>query len=155
MRKLNDFSNEMAKPDYGKSFLRLPRKVLQRLYGKDDWEKQLGWLYITLIIHAFHSDGYVLLNGERVSCCRGEFVSSLRKLAELTKLSYSTIKRLLERLKLEQLVRLIPVKGGTRIQIIGYNEITYSQKRTGQPDIQLTAAQSMAAYEERLKRGFI
>lgn len=152
MSKLNHFSHEGYVPAFGKSFIRLPRKLICRLFEEDTNKRLSGWLYFTLVVHCFHSDGLVKIRGKQVRCNKGQLVCCHRKLSDLTNIPPTSIGRLLQRLADEQLITVEVICGGSRISVTGYAEITRSA--SGKEE-ELTASQQMAAYEERLEKGIV
>lgn len=67
------------------SYLRIPRKVINRMLIGTPAERQVGWLHLSLINICFHTDGFVHLQGKRkMSCAKGEYVGSYRDLEKLT-----------------------------------------------------------------------
>lgn len=107
------------------SYLRIPRKVINRMLIGTPAERQVGWLHFSLISLSFHTDGFVYLTGKRkVPCAKGEYVGSYRDLEELTGISRCTIGRLLQQLADECLIEVTRMKGGTRIRVCGYDWLT-------------------------------
>lgn len=153
--KMNRFTtglNAYYCPPANRSFIRFPRTIVKRLYHPEEHMRQSGWLYFTLIVHCYHSNGDVVFRGKRTYCPSGEYIGSRSCLSRLTHLSPSTVARLLQRLEDEKLIEVETIGVGSRIRIVGYQEIT----RTGQGKAAaLTAGQAFAAYEERLERGEI
>ncbi len=150
MRELANKQHMYYFPPSGKSFIRVPRDIVNRLFHSEEAARQAAWLYFTLLVYCYYADGYVMLGRLKVPCNRGEYVGNRSRLSVLTGFSASTVGRLLRRLDSENLIRMWHIPGGSRIQLVGYDDITLAAKN--RPDTP-TAGQSLAAYEERLMRG--
>lgn len=107
------------------SYLRIPRKVINRMLIGTPAERQVGWLHLSLINICFHTDGFVHLQGKRkMSCAKGEYVGSYRDLEKLTGICYGSIGRLLQQLENECLIETTRIENRTRIRVCGYDWLT-------------------------------
>lgn len=127
----------------GKAFIRLPRKILNKLTCPIKKERDLAKMYVTLIIRAFYVDGTVILGKYRHICRRGEYMGTYHELSELTCISIGSVGYYLKLLAIDHLIVVNAVTGGTRIGICGYDYFsgyeleTDTQQRESEPSCTL------------------
>lgn len=117
--------NELIAGDYfGKGYLKVPRTILNQLHAKSVLVRQQGQLHLLLFESCFFVDGYVELNGDQVSCRKGEYVGTQAELARLSGIHPSTVNVLLHKMADAKLVTLTRIPGGSRIRVNGYVDFT-------------------------------
>lgn len=110
---------------FGNSFIKVPRKLVSKMFSRNEAERSLGQLHFTLFCLCNHTDGFVTLGYYYVKCRRGEFVGTYRMLSELSGLSLGTTVRQLNKLEEMNLIEISKVVGGSRITVCGYNDFTF------------------------------
>lgn len=106
------------------SYLRIPRKVINRMLSGSRTERQAGWLHFSLISLCFHTDGFARIGSQKIPCAKGELISSKRDLEKITSISYGSIGRLLQQLEDECLIEMTRIENRTRIRVCGYDWLT-------------------------------
>lgn len=135
MRSLSSGEDTRALEWYGNSFIKMPRIVCKLACSKKKGKCLLGRLLLFLICLCFYADGYVMLNKKKLFCRRGEYVCSLRSLAEVTGISYGSVRRQLAVLSDMGLITVTMLDNGCRIRVCGYEGLVTSQdaKKTVDP----------------------
>lgn len=126
MKESKCTENERVALDYlGKSFVKIPRSILDRLNSHCFVEQQMARLHLCLFGLCYHTDGYALLENRKVVCRRGEYVGKQTRLAEIAGISTGSVSRLINKMKKLQLITVDPIPGGSRIRINGYADFTW------------------------------
>lgn len=82
-------------------FLRVPHFLLDDLYSDDPVRRSKAGVYLCLLRHLYFADGVVVLNRRRMTCRKGEWITTLRQLEQKTGIPRTTIGRVLKRLEEE------------------------------------------------------
>lgn len=122
MKDLNLENDQKALDYFGRSFLKIPWRIVRQMLSDDPSERLLGQLHVALFGLCYHTRGFVMLGDRRVPCDQGEFIGTYRRLAHLSGIKEGTLPRLLYRLKELHLIEMSTLKGGTRIRLCGYKE---------------------------------
>lgn len=135
----------------GKSFVKIPCIMINNLMCINSYKRKLGLLHLLLFGLCYHTDGYVMMNGQKVFCARGEYVGTCSDLVELTGISLSSIYRIIHSLEKLRLVDVVPVEGGSRIRVYGYDQFTARSASENEiAEKPSNAAACMAAAEARI-----
>ncbi len=100
-----------------KGFLKVPQALLDDLYSRNDDTRCKALVYLCLLRHAYFVEGSCMLNGQRITCHKGEWITTYRELEEKTQVSKSRLKLLLETLAMEGKIMLHLNNRYTLIQI--------------------------------------
>lgn len=153
MKDLQNSPSNKPRPDFGRSFICIPRRVLTRVFQGNKSERQLWHLYFILLVYAYHSDSYVRTSKGAAPCQSGEYIGTLRDLSELSGIPRSSLARLLGKLSETGYIEILSSKPHTHISIIDYHLIT--RGGTKRKASSMTPGQALAAYEERLMKGIV
>jgi len=103
-----------------KGFLRVPHVLLDNLFSKDQGRQLLAWLHLTILHHIFYKDGVVTLHHRRIICRQNEWITSYRKLAEITNIGRAQIPGLLQTLVDHGVIVIESCSYYTRIHLIDF-----------------------------------
>lgn len=132
----------------------LPRKILSLMYYNKEAVRLVGTIYVVVLIQSYHSDGHAIVRGKKMDCRRGELFTSVLKLSSVTRIPATTVTRALKKLEMMGFITIKTFPYGNKITVLNYEQITrQGERKTGKKE--LTAAQKMALYEERVSRGII
>lgn len=113
------------------------RKILENPACTKDSDH--AWLWIVMLLKANHDDNFFIWNGKKVTCKRGQFLTSRKSLAKESGIQESKIERILKCFKSDQQIeqqnmytnRLITIKNYDKYQQVEQqNERQMNSKRT-------------------------
>lgn len=99
-------------------WIKIDRRIQEHWIFTDSW-KFRNWIDLILLVN--HKDNKVELNGTLFQCKRGETLRSLQTLATRWRCSKSKVRRFLELLQKEGMIRLKNERKTTRITICKYD----------------------------------
>lgn len=105
----------------GKSFMKMPRKVLTLSVGKSKKQRQFARIYMALVAMSYFKSGFMTLGKKQYACQPGEFYCTYQYLADRTDTSSGSMGYYLKELANEGLIEFSPVSGGTKFKICNYN----------------------------------
>lgn len=105
----------------GKSFMKMPRKVLTLSVGTSKKGRQFARIYMALVAMSYFKSGFMKLGKKLYACQPGEFYCTYQYLADRTDTSSGSIGYFLKELANEGLIEFSPVPGGTKFKICNYN----------------------------------
>lgn len=76
----------------------VPHFLLDDLYSDDPMRRSKAGVYLCFLRHVYFADGVVVLNRRRMTCCKGEWITTVRQLEQKTGIPRTTISRMLIRL---------------------------------------------------------
>lgn len=152
-KKDKNVKTEEALQVLGKSYLMIPRSVCANLYAFDDMQSEMAWLHLTLLIRCNYAEGPVLFNRRTYTCRKGEYIGTYNRLSEYTRLTYSTVRRLLIVLKEQGLIEITRLRGGVAIYLYGYAEYTCPGRKNSVKEMVLSPYQTLLNYEEKIAKG--
>ncbi len=82
-------------------FLRVPHFLLDDLYSDDPVRRSKAGVYLCFLRHVYFADGVVVVNRRRMTCRKGEWITTVRQLEQKTGIPRTTIGRVLKRLEEE------------------------------------------------------
>lgn len=82
-------------------FLRVPHFLLDDLYSDDPVRRSKAGVYLCFLKHVYFADGVVIVNRRRMTCRKGEWITTVRQLEQKTGIPRTTIGRVLKRLEEE------------------------------------------------------
>ncbi len=136
---------------WGKAYLKLPRVVLRMYFSDDPGERETGRIFFVLFAKCSYATGKIRWSDMEVLIHRGEYISTYSCLAQLTGISYHSLRHRMKQMQQKGMIRINRMKGGIRVYLFGYGGFTGGIENGG-ADL-LTPFQQMAAYEERLRNG--
>lgn len=110
-----------------KGYIYLERKIREH-WVWDDKPFSMGQAWIDLILSANHEDREIYMNGRRVTIKRGQFVTSITKLAERWGWDRKKVRRFLDALKMDNSLSVNGTTHGTTVTLIKYS--VFQNKRT-------------------------
>lgn len=126
MKEIKCTENEKIALDYlGKSFVKIPRSIMDRLDSSHLAERQMARLHVCLFGLCYHTDGHATLDNRKVVCRRGEYVGTQLRLAEIAGISTGSLSRLISKMVKLQLICVNHIPGGSRIRVNGYDAFTW------------------------------
>ena len=135
----------------GKSFMKMPRKVLALSVSASKKERHLARIYMALATMSYFKPGFMKLGRIQYVCHVGEYFCTYQFLADRIDISIGSVGYYLRKLARERLIEYGPVAGGTKIKICNYNyfsgQITENTDNNGND---ISAAQAMAAAEQAM-----
>jgi DNA-binding transcriptional regulator YhcF (GntR family) len=107
-------------------------KIHRRLLDNSICQKpQWAWVWIVLLLSANHEDNTFIFNGKKQTILRGQFLTGRKELASKTKVSQTTLERILNYLESEHQIGQQKTNKYRVITIINYNEYQQTDnKRT-------------------------
>lgn len=153
MKSPKNTENEAIALNYlGKTFIKIPRSIMERLSSVRLAERQMAQLHLCLFGVCYHTDGYVMLDNCKVSCRRGEYIGSQLQLARIAGISLGSVSRLINKMEKLQLISVSRMRGGSRIQVKGYDVFTRipESKETPRNAPATDAAAQMAEAEKNM-----
>lgn len=147
--KLIDCEGKRGKGDL--SFVKVPRWVFDWIYGKDDFERRCGQVYLALIVKSYFSVGKAVLGKSTYCCERGEWYSSQQRLADMLRMPYTCVRRAVRTLKDNCLIDTRRLKDGMCFKVIAYDEIVKGKKQISNETIvkELTPAEALYEYDRK------
>lgn len=136
---------------FGKSFLTVPRVILNQLQSANLIVRQQGQLHLLLFAVCYFKDGYAMVNDCKVSCRKGEYVGTQAELARLSGINASTVNILLHKMADMKLITINRITNGSRIRVNGYVDFTTVPETTNaslKADAPTLAAELNAAKKE-------
>lgn len=135
----------------GKSFVKMPRKLLSLAFGSRKKSRLFGRVYIALVSLCYFKDGKVKLGRKYYTCHRGEYLGTYRELADRADISLGSVRHYLEELSQAGLIEYGPIAGGTRIKICNYDYFSANfVKEESEADESQDAARAMATAEKAM-----
>lgn len=153
MKEIKCTENEKVALEYlGKSFVKTPRSIMNRLNSSYLPEQQMARLHLCLFGLCYHTDGYAILDNRKVVCRRGEYVGTQKRLAEIAGINIGSLSRLINWMKKQQLITVNHLPGGSRIHVNGYDAFTWvtETKETASDESSANAAAQMAEAEKKM-----
>lgn len=98
--------------------------------------------WVDLLLRASHKDTKVLFDGSLIECKRGQFITSLGKLAEEWMVSRDTVRRFLDALENDLMIARVSTHKMTQITICNYDSYQDIPTTDNTTDRQLTQQQS-------------
>ena len=103
-----------------RGFLRVPHTLLDNLYNKDTGRRQIALVHLAILRHVFYKDGTITVHRRRIVCLQGEWVTSYRKIADLTGIGRAQIPVLLQILVHHGHIILESCSYYTRIRLLDF-----------------------------------
>ena len=94
-----------------KGFLCVPNYWLDDFYSDEPERRNKARIYLCLLEHVYFADGEIVVNGQRMPCRKGEWVTTYRQLEQKTGVARTTISRL---------IKLLAEEGNIRIRYDGH-----------------------------------
>ena len=94
-----------------KGFLCVPNYWLDDFYSDEPERRNKARIYLCLLKHVYFADGEIVVNGQRMPCRKGEWVTTYRQLEQKTGVARTTISRL---------IKLLAEEGNIRIRYDGH-----------------------------------
>jgi len=103
-----------------KGFLRVPHALLDDFFSSNLYRHQLALIHLCVLRYIFYKDAYVHINGRNYMCRQGEWLTSTRKIADLTRVNRNRIQDLLALLADLGIIVLETTNLYTRIRLIDF-----------------------------------
>lgn len=128
--------NKKGEPFLGKSFLTVPRLMLNWWLSTDHALHNYATVYLALLTQSYYADGYGMLQKVTKPCKKGELYTNVRKLSEQTRIPRSTVSDILHAQEADHLISIQPTPYGSKITVLNYDQITHTQpgKKTSPKD---------------------
>ena len=104
-------------------YVRVPRKVLNDLYGSDAEEQLIAHVYLFLFSRSYFATGTVIRDNKQLTCHRGQVICSQAELAAKFNLSPWRVRGVLNILKERYLIEVENIKGISHIGMLYYDSI--------------------------------
>ena len=135
-------------------WIKLHRKIWDSPTVTRDSDYLAVWIY--LITHATHKEYKTYFNGAKIVVKPGQLITGRKKIAEITRVSESKIKRILESFKSDQQIDQQTNPRGSLISIINWDKYQLSDQQNDQQmtnkrptnDQQMTTIQELKELEE-------
>ena len=107
---------------FGKSYLKVPRVIIERMFASDNSERMIGIVHLVVIfVLCNYADGYVSIKGKQVLCRRGECFITYEQLARFMEVDSRSVRRYVSSLESESLVEVKRVAGHICFRVCGYD----------------------------------
>lgn len=120
-------------------WINLHRCIQEHWIWKD--AHRFKW-WVDLLLRASHKDTKVLIDGSLMECKRGQFITSLGKLAEEWMVSRDTVRRFLDALENDTMIVRVSTHKMTQITICNYDSYQNEPTTDTTTDRQLTLQQT-------------
>ena len=102
----NIYTDVKALMYFGKSYLKVPRVIIERMFASDNSERMIGIVHWLLFCLCNYADGYVSIKGKQVLCRRGECFITYEQLARFMEVDSRSVRRYVSSLESESLVEV-------------------------------------------------
>lgn len=82
-------------------FLRVPNFLMDDFYSENPVKRSKASVYLCFLKHLYFVDGVIVVENRRISCRKGEWITTIRELEQKTGIPKTTIGRVLRRLEEE------------------------------------------------------
>ena len=130
----NIYTDVKALMYFGKSYLKVPRVIIERMFASDNSERMIGIVHWLLFCLCNYADGYVSIKGKQEVCHRGECIISYEKLARLMMVDSRSVRRYVHSLEKESLIEVKRVANCIPAEIPQESKRTRVTKKTVEPD---------------------
>lgn len=135
----------------GKSFVKMPRKVLLMSFSLQKKDRLYARIFMALVSMCYFKDGIVKLGKYFYTCHRGEYLGNYRELANRTDISFGSVAHYLKELSDDCLIEYEAIAGGSRIKVCNYDFFSgYLTEETESENNAQAAALAMAAAEQAM-----
>ena len=110
-------------------YIRVPRKVLNDLYGSNPLEQLLANVYLFLFSRSYFATGTVVRDNKQLTCHRGQVICSQEELSATFGLTIGKVRDVLNRLKERYLIEVENIKGISHIGMLYYDSIAGKPKQ--------------------------
>lgn len=117
-------TDEIALQYFGKGYLKTPRVIIELLFSTGGNEAMIAKLHCLLFWKCNYSDGYICIKGQKVVCCRGEYITSYNELARILGVNSRTVRRYVDVLVSKSLVEVKQVADRVCFRVCGYVRFT-------------------------------
>ena len=115
-------------------YIRVPRKVLNDLYGSNPLEQLLANVYLFLFSRSYFASGTVIRDNKQLTCHRGQVICSQEELSATFGLTIWKVRDVLNRLKERYLIEVENIKGISHIGMLYYDSIAGKPKQESSSD---------------------
>ena len=115
-------------------YIRVPRKVLNDLYGSNPLEQLLANVYLFLFSRSYFATGTVVRDNKQLTCHRGQVICSQEELSATFGLTIWKVRDVLNRLKERYLIEVENIKGISHIGMLYYDSIAGKPKQESSSD---------------------
>ena len=115
-------------------YVRVPRKVLNDLFGSDAEEQLIAHVYLFLFSRSYFATGTVIRDNKQLTCHRGQVICSQAELAAKFNLSPWRVRGVLNILKERYLIEVENIKGISHIGMLYYDSIAGKPKQESSSD---------------------
>ena len=122
----NIYTDVKALMYFGKSYLKVPRVIIERMFASDNSERMIGIVHWLLFCLCNYADGYVSIKGKQVLCRRGECFITYEQLARFMEVDSRSVRRYVSSLESESLVEVKRVSNCICFRVCGYDSFTAS-----------------------------
>ena len=120
---LNNFKLKYLDSLLESGYIRVPRKVLNDLYGSNPPEQLLANVYLFLFSRSYFATGTVVRDNKQLTCHRGQVICSQEELSATFGLTIWKVRDVLNRLKQRYLIEVENKMGISHIGILYYDSI--------------------------------
>ena len=118
---LNNFKLKYLDSLLESGYIRVPRKVLNDLYGSNPLEQLLANVYLFLFSRSYFATGTVVRDNKQLTCHRGQVICSQEELSATFGLTIWKVRDVLNRLKERYLIEVENIKGISHIGMLYYD----------------------------------
>lgn len=122
--KKKERKESVAQRYLGSSYVKIPRKVLNLVFGREEHDRQLGRLYLAMFALGNFTATTVVVEGKPMDLEKGELWVSMTDLSEFTGIHSSSVWRYLLLLRGKGLIEMESAGNRSRIRVIGYDLFT-------------------------------
>ncbi len=122
----NVYTDVKALIYFGKSYLKIPRVIIERMSSSNNSERMIGIVHWLLFCFCNYADGYVSIKGKQEVCHRGECIITYEKLARLMMVDSRSVRRYVHSLEKESLIEVKRVANCICFRVCGYDCFTAS-----------------------------
>jgi len=115
-------------------YIRVPRKVLNDLYGSNALEQLLANIYLFLFSRSYFATGTVVRDNKQLTCHRGQVICSQEELSATFGLTIWKVRDVLNRLKERYLIEVENIKGISHIGMLYYDSIAGKPRQESSSD---------------------
>lgn len=114
--------DSLAAQYLGKTYVKVPLAIVNRLLDAHKHEHQIGLVHLILFLCSKYADTQSVVNGKMIYCKAGEVITTYDFLAQNTDLGATSLRRYIKSLQNAGLVSVEREAGGSCFRVCGYEQ---------------------------------
>lgn len=119
---MGEFCKNKALTYLGNRYVKLPRVIWDDLLSVETCKHMCARIYLTLFLGCEYTDKTLEINGKKINCHAGEFITTYKELSYLTGMSVRTVTHYVKKLIEMSLLQVTRMSRQSRFEVVGYEE---------------------------------